>query len=50
MSGSFDYDRSLDRLGGDDELLAEIADILVHNAPSQLAQVRQWVERLYEGR
>ncbi len=38
---SFDYQQALERLGGDDELLAEIADIFLQSAPAGLAQVRQ---------
>ena len=37
---SFDYQQALERLGGDDELLGEIAGIFTDTAPSLLAQIR----------
>lgn len=40
---SFDYQQALERLGGDDQLLGEIAEIFLATAPATLAQIRQTI-------
>jgi len=38
---SFDYQKALERLGGDGELLGEIAEIFLGTAPATLAHIRR---------
>ena len=38
---SFDYQQVLERVGGDEELLAEIVEIFLQSAPAVMGQVRQ---------
>ena len=40
MTAAFDSKRLLERVGGDRELLAEIAELFIHDAPRQVDNLR----------